>query len=436
MPLTNKYLRYTPEITFEVFEKIWDKLLEYGWASNAGYTIQDRWREFSGDYQGFQSVNPTTKKFFTGSIPDNMMGVTETTVDEILNFSKPTENSTILYKDLEVDKVYHVTWGSRNEYKALFRFTKDVTRRPFLNIHNRSYLFPSPSLGHDDNLRLPTKDEVAWFEYCEKNNKYISYEDFIKLPVEKPKANTWYKHTEMSDIFAYCFDINQNGIIISSNTGSEQGGTAVFTKDMKYWIEVGNIEHKLIQQILLDKANRDYPVGTRFISALRNDSNPYKGNVCKSFHWNTTSEGREVLFNGNSCGFIYDNGVWAKKVEDEKPVTLQEIIDFKDSLFYVECTYSESKDSFIKGKKYLASEYEHDSERFILEQPKENGLSKGSDFPYKGGLWKFKKIEPEKSYLVKSIFDQTPIDLIPQPFEMEISKRVILFPVVEEITLK
>ena len=36
MPLTGKYLKYTPEITFEIFQKIWDKLLENGWKSKNG----------------------------------------------------------------------------------------------------------------------------------------------------------------------------------------------------------------------------------------------------------------------------------------------------------------------------------------------------------------------------------------------------------------
>lgn len=49
--LKNKYLRYSPDITFEVFKKIWDKLVATGWrpfvSSTGAKDMYKKWREGS-----------------------------------------------------------------------------------------------------------------------------------------------------------------------------------------------------------------------------------------------------------------------------------------------------------------------------------------------------------------------------------------------------
>jgi len=84
MPLTNKYLKYCPEITFEIFTLVWDKLLENGWKQFANNNIQQAWNEFktrgsTGDIKN--------KVFFQHeNIIAGYKNASEITVQEILGY--------------------------------------------------------------------------------------------------------------------------------------------------------------------------------------------------------------------------------------------------------------------------------------------------------------------------------------------------------------
>lgn len=82
---------------------------------------------------------------------------------------------------------------------------------------------------------------------------------------------------------------------------------------------------KLDKDALLEEAKRRYPVGTKFKSALKGDKHPFQTIVKENIYLDKV-DGRQVIWNGDSCGFIYDDGNWAEIVEEPKVETKEEFV--------------------------------------------------------------------------------------------------------------
>ena len=79
MPLTGKYLKYSSEITLEIFTLVWDKLSE-SYPPSYPDDIKTRFEEFkSGQYI---SLNGKSVGIYSSKHIDN----TETTVREVLGY--------------------------------------------------------------------------------------------------------------------------------------------------------------------------------------------------------------------------------------------------------------------------------------------------------------------------------------------------------------
>lgn len=100
MPLTGKYLKYKLEITFEIFQKVWDKLISNGWTENNNHGPERRYREFSNGERLFDDSDDLNyKQFYINwkndfEFLERYQEFKETTVEEILGynpFNKLTE---------------------------------------------------------------------------------------------------------------------------------------------------------------------------------------------------------------------------------------------------------------------------------------------------------------------------------------------------------
>lgn len=74
---------------------------------------------------------------------------------------------------------------------------------------------------------------------------------------------------------------------------------------------------KLDKDALLEEAKRRYPVGTKFKSALKGDKHPFQTIVKENIYLDKV-DGRQVIWNGDGCGFIYDDENWAEIIEEPK----------------------------------------------------------------------------------------------------------------------
>ena len=81
MPLQNKYLKYSPEITLEVFTLIWDKLIELGFKPKNN-NINSEFNAFLDEHNYLIINSNQFNTYLELCIFDN----TETTVQEILGY--------------------------------------------------------------------------------------------------------------------------------------------------------------------------------------------------------------------------------------------------------------------------------------------------------------------------------------------------------------
>src|SRR5574343_1318372 len=79
-----KYLEYEPKITLEIFTLVWNRLIELGYKSFNGATIEERYDEFKGRYGYFRTTQDHPNEF---NCYNNGWPHTKTTVEEILGYN-------------------------------------------------------------------------------------------------------------------------------------------------------------------------------------------------------------------------------------------------------------------------------------------------------------------------------------------------------------
>lgn len=79
--LTGKYLKYKPEITFEIFQKIWDKLIENGWKCVGDSECDEEYESFK--IKGYFSESYTPMYFNSYAFSSGI----QTTVEELLGYN-------------------------------------------------------------------------------------------------------------------------------------------------------------------------------------------------------------------------------------------------------------------------------------------------------------------------------------------------------------
>lgn len=128
-----------------------------------------------------------------------------------------------------------------------------------------------------------------------------------------------------------------------------------FKEEFKGKIEVPSSElidyvtgKKLNKDALLEEAKRRYPIGTKFKSALKGDKHPFQTIVKENIYLDKV-DGRQVIWNGDGCGFIYDDENWAEIVEEPKVET-----------------------KFEKGKWYYYEHGENGKDKYYLKYDKHN----------------------------------------------------------------
>jgi len=123
MPLNNKYLKYSPEITLEIFTLVYNKLILNGWKS---LSLRDSYDYFKGNYQFLTNEN---KSYFYTSRGGNydLEDKTQTTVQEILGYD-PFIKEVIIPEYVEcvkqmsafdLGKIYKTEAYSYGEYRVL-----------------------------------------------------------------------------------------------------------------------------------------------------------------------------------------------------------------------------------------------------------------------------------------------------------------------------
>ena len=85
MDFINKYLKYKPEITFDIFQKVWDKLIESGYLPVGKYYVEKGFGDFKTLYSYLRTTKDNPMAFNCHSVIPALFWV-ETTVQEILGY--------------------------------------------------------------------------------------------------------------------------------------------------------------------------------------------------------------------------------------------------------------------------------------------------------------------------------------------------------------
>lgn len=103
MDFRNKYLKYKPEITFDIFQKVWDKLISFGYRSFNDSTSIKRYNEFKNSYCFLKTTKNHPMEFNCYcSVADSF---SETTVQEILGYDPfVRDDDFVLPKKRNVDQ--------------------------------------------------------------------------------------------------------------------------------------------------------------------------------------------------------------------------------------------------------------------------------------------------------------------------------------------
>ena len=91
MPLTGKYLKYSPEITLEIFTLIWDKLSETYKPHSNGVEVE--YNHAFKKNNGFLKLIDNNSSFGVYYSKENLI---ETTVQEILGYDPFVKNDFVL----------------------------------------------------------------------------------------------------------------------------------------------------------------------------------------------------------------------------------------------------------------------------------------------------------------------------------------------------
>ena len=160
MPLTNKYLRYSPEITLEIFTLVWDKLIKTGLKGSHSESVAKKYSNFkslysylelSSDLSCFECYEECSEKL-------------ETTVQEILGYNPFVKDDFVL-----PEKWCIKTPRFSNAPKEIISWRVDTLQKG--NWCNSGYL--SNTGYHYDEIK-PDYTEITFDQF----KKYVLKEDF------------------------------------------------------------------------------------------------------------------------------------------------------------------------------------------------------------------------------------------------------------------
>lgn len=217
--LSKKYIKYNPEITYEVFQKIWNKLIDSGWKCSDS-NIKGCYREFSGVYSYLinNPSEPSKKEFITyDSITDNFTkGHTEISYKDFLDSNIEDE---IIIQAKE-------NYPPGTQFKALQ--TPDGTISNSIHTTGENYTW------HSDGKIV-----------CNKGNLYIKGK-WAPIVNSDLLAKAYLKYPEgtvCSSAFSSAkFIIKSNDVFNTNGAGDifNKDGYIIYDKGQNKWSEIIN----------------------------------------------------------------------------------------------------------------------------------------------------------------------------------------------------
>lgn len=301
----NKYLKYDPSITFEIFEKVYDKLIDQGWSSSV--PKDTLYNQFSGGFWPY-IVNTKDNDFYSNYISGT--GKTKTTVQEILGYDPvPKDWTKATEEELIAECERRYPTGS---------VIKSVQNRTYTLKGKDFYQSAQGSIfAYRELCEIYSPSKNKWAEIVtsvEKDQTVFSEKELLeeirrRYPIgtvcvslegpTKPTTVTSYAHSSFSSNRGWVAGIPHNPILYTNGKWAE-----IVSLPEKNW-------RKCSQEELQAEAEKRYPIGTKCIS-LSDDGREI---IVTSFkHPGSTSE--KIWLHGDIFNpLVYQKGEWAKIIK-------------------------------------------------------------------------------------------------------------------------
>ena len=207
-----KYLKYEPKITLEIFTLVWNRLIELGYKSFYDITVKERYNEFKERSGYFMTTEAHPNLFNCYNFADTY---TKTTVEEILGYN-PFIKETTTAKDwnkvteeelleeakrrypigCKVKLIKHNTGGDfKNEVRFTTYKTLDYSKGKQLFIDGNLLLFHEGIWAEIESFpEVETKEVIPEYIEPARLSFYVKYcdeftEDLLKSLLEWCQKN-------------------------------------------------------------------------------------------------------------------------------------------------------------------------------------------------------------------------------------------------------
>ena len=243
-------------------------------------------------------------------------------------------------KDITAGNTYYAEYSTNLGDYAIINCDKDcnlTTSSGGIQISKKKYWI-SNGWSCKNNIRLATDEEKAWLKHCVKENKFVEYEEFMKVYKPQFIVGQWYRYNNHIGKF-YSYD---NGIFqvseyiykkryynSNSNWGSKDKDTErslATIQEIQEFLPLDHPDKQLDIKQIQEECKKRFPIGCKFKNTegeeftLIQDHSVYK------------IVGNNVIWASSGYGYLYDKGKYAKLIEAPKMV-IPEYVEYIDTLY-------------------------------------------------------------------------------------------------------
>ena len=252
-------------------------------------------------------------------------------------------------KDVLAGNTYYAEYDTDLGNYAIINCDKDcslTTSSGGIQISKKKYWI-SNGWSCKNNIRLATDEEKAWLEHCIKEDKFVEYEQFMKVYKPQFIVGKWYKielsHTynhfikfkSFDDIngyidnLGYIKDLNKfatgNSLTLKSITKYE---LLTDLSEIQKFLPLDHPDKQLDIKQIQEECKKRFPIGCKF----KNTEGEEEEFTLIQDHSVYKIVGNNVIWASSGYGYLYDKGKYAELIETPEEV-IPEYVEYIDTLY-------------------------------------------------------------------------------------------------------
>ena len=246
---------------------------------------------------------------------------------------------------LNEGEIYYEEMSNKNTYISLYKEGENHNNI-YIQVNRKTFNKRGAGVKLENVKRLATDEEKAWLEHCIKEDKFVEYEEFMKIYKPQFIVGQWYKielsHTYNHFIKFKSFD-NINGYIdnlgyIKDLNKFATGNSLTLKSITKYelltdlseiqkFLPLDHPDKQLDIKQIQEECKRRFPIGCKYISAnsikkqyiLIQDETVYEIND-------------SYIYASDNQGCLYYEGKYAELIETLEMI-IPEYVEYVNTLY-------------------------------------------------------------------------------------------------------